>query len=124
MSGGVKAALVFIGAALAFIVISFGIFYWQVNCRTVETDSRISPDGEYSITLSAVGEPRFPFGPAAGVLVFYRNGEEAEKQKITVWDDGGQISPDSWSVQWEEDGCRVTVHGSEMEDAEYYFPFR
>ena len=61
---------------------------------------------------------------AGGMLVFFHEGESVAAQKILIRDDGARISPDSWSVEWEDGGCRVTVRGSEMDDEEYYFPFR
>ena len=119
-----KGAVIGIGVLLAVAAISFGALFWQKNLRVSSIDSKTSPDGEYSIVLSSVGEPVFPFGPAGGMLVLFHEGESVAAQKILIRDDGARISPDSWSVEWEDGGCRVTVRGSEMDDEEYYFPFR
>ena len=60
-------------AGLCITVLCFvGIFYYLIVFKVSNVDTSVSSDGEYSLTMQAVGEPLF-FGPADGQFILKNN---------------------------------------------------
>ena len=87
-------------AGLCITVLCFvGIFYYLIVFKVSNVDTSVSSDGEYSLTMQAVGEPLF-FGPADGQFILKKGEKRISKVKFSLRDDGGNISQDTWHVTW------------------------
>ena len=68
-------------AGLCITVLCFvGIFYYLIVFKVSNVDTSVSSDGEYSLTMQAVGEPLF-FGPADGQFIL-KKGEKRIRLKL------------------------------------------
>lgn len=71
-------------AGLCITVLCFvGIFYYLIVFKVSNVDTSVSSDGEYSLTMQAVGEPLF-FGPADGQFILKKGEKRISKVKFSA----------------------------------------
>lgn len=111
------------GAILLLLVAACGIFIYRTRYETSTLDVAASPDGDYALTLSSVGEPDWPFGRAYGRITLTEDGEQLSKTEIDLAEDGCQISKNNWRVVWQDAYAEVTLHASEQPDELWHIYF-
>jgi hypothetical protein len=104
-------------AIFVFIIaMPFGILWYKTRIEVTVVDSTQSSDGDYELTLQAVGEPYFPFGSAPGRLVLKKGETIVAKVKFQISNDGGSFDADSWNVTWYGNRVEVILSGAEQYD--------
>lgn len=110
-------------AGLCITVLCFvGIFYYLIVFKVSNVDTSVSSDGEYSLTMQAVGEPLF-FGPADGQFILKKGEKRISKVKFSLRDDGGNISQDTWHVTWKKNQVEIIICGEEQNDEQFLLFF-
>lgn len=110
-------------AGLCITVLCFvGIFYYLIVFKVLNVDTSVSSDGEYSLTMQAVGEPLF-FGPADGQFILKKGEKRISKVKFSLRDDGGNISQDTWHVTWKKNQVEIIIYGEEQNDEQFLLFF-
>ena len=110
-------------AGLCITVLCFvGIFYYLIVFKVSNVDTSVSSDGEYSLTMQAVGEPLF-FGPADGHFILKKGEKRISKVKFSLRDDGGNISQDTWQVTWKKNQVEIIIYGEEKNDEQFLLFF-
>lgn len=110
-------------AGLCITVLCFvGIFYYLIVFKVSNVDTSVSSDGEYSLTMQAVGEPLF-FGPADGQFILKKGEKRISKVKFSLRDDGGNISQDTWQVTWKKNQVEIIIYGEEQNDEQFLLFF-
>lgn len=110
-------------AGLCITVLCFvGIFYYVIVFKVSNVDTSVSSDGEYSLTMQAVGEPLF-FGPADGQFILKKGEKRISKVKFSLRDDGGNISQDTWHVTWKKNQVEIIIYGEEQNDEQFLLFF-
>lgn len=112
----VKHILILLGVLSAAAAVLLGSVLYVAFYRVAVVDTALSPDGNYTLVLQSVGEPRFPFGPAPGRLVLKDGGATVAKARFEIANDGGAFQADSWSVSWYDDRVNVILSGDEQDD--------
>ena len=84
--------------------------YKKTNC-----DISISSDGEYKLTLQAIGEPGWPLGVANGRLILEKK-KNISKTDFELRNNGGSVNSDCWKVTWYDEYVEVIIAGSEQFD--------
>ena len=119
--GGIFGALC---VAVLLIIVPFAKeAEYNQKYKVTDVDSVTSPDGTYELLLQSVGEPEFPFGSTPGRVVLKKGDETVGTQEFSVSDDGGDLRPANWRVEWGETGVTVTLIGSEQEDRQLTLPY-
>ena len=110
-------------AGLCITVLCFvGIFYYLIVFKVSNVDTSVSSDGEYSLTMQAVGEPLF-FGPADGQFILKKGEKRISKVKFSLRDDGGNILQDTWHVTWKKNQVEIIIYGEEQNDEQFLLFF-
>lgn len=110
-------------AGLCITVLCFvGIFYYLIVFKVSNVDTSVSSDGEYSLTMQAVGEPLF-FGSADGQFILKKGEKRISKVKFSLRDDGGNISQDTWHVTWKKNQVEIIIYGEEQNDEQFLLFF-
>jgi len=110
-------------AGLCITVLCFvGIFYYLIVFKVSNVDTSVSSDGEYSLTMQAVGEPLF-FGPADGQFILKKGEKRIGKVKFSLSNDGGNISRDTWHVTWKKNQVEIIIYGEEQNDEQFLLFF-
>ena len=110
-------------AGLCITVLCFvGIFYYLIVFKVSNVDTSVSSDGEYSLTMQAVGEPLF-FGSADGQFILKKGEKRISKVKFSLRDDGGNISQDTWHVTWKMNQVEIIIYGEEQNDEQFLLFF-
>lgn len=110
-------------AGLCITVLCFvGIFYYLIVFKVLNVDTSVSSDGEYSLTMQAVGEPLF-FGPADGQFILKKGEKRISKVKFSLRDDGGNISQDTCHVTWKKNQVEIIIYGEEQNDEQFLLFF-
>ena len=110
-------------AGLCITVLFFvGIFYYLIVFKVSNVDTSVSSDGEYSLTMQAVGEPLF-FGSADGQFILKKGEKRISKVKFSLRDDGGNISQDTWHVTWKKNQVEIIIYGEEQNDEQFLLFF-
>ena len=110
-------------AGLCITVLCFvGIFYYLIVFKVSNVDTSVSSDGEYSLTMQAVGEPLF-FGPADGQFILKKGEKRIGKVKFSLSNDGGNISRDTWHVTWKKNQVEIIIYGEEQNDEQFLLSF-
>lgn len=110
-------------AGLCITVLCFvGIFYYLIVFKVSNVDTSVSSDGEYSLTMQAVGEPLF-FGSADGQFILKKGEKRISKVKFSLRDDGGNISQDTWHVTWKKNQVEIIICGEEQNDEQFLLFF-
>lgn len=92
----------------------------------VELLRETSPDGGYTLLITRIAEPDFPFGDDhLEVKLFEVTPEPCYHYcatfKADVSNDG---APAAYQIEWLEDGVQVALIGSEQPTAYYILPFK
>lgn len=114
-----KAFIIILGiiAAIIIMAVLFWVsFVYRTEYKITTITTSISPDGTHELILQAVGEAAWPFGPANGRLILMENQNEVSKRDFTIYDDGGSIRDDIWTVMWYADYVEVILSGDEQSD--------
>ena len=110
-------------AGLCITVLCFvGIFYYLIVFKVSNVDTSVSSDGEYSLTMQAVGEPLF-FGSADGQFILKKGEKRISQVKFSLRDDGGNISQDTWHVTWKKNQVEIIICGEEQNDEQFLLFF-
>lgn len=85
-----------------------------------------SPDGGYTLVITRIAEPDFPFGDDhLKVKLFEVTAKSIDSYSATfkadVSNDG---APAAYQIEWLEDGVQVALIGSEQPTAYYILPFK
>lgn len=103
--------------AVLLLILTFWLcFQYQTNYKITACDTSVSPDGKYSLTLQAVGEPDWPFGTSSGRLVLREGRKKISLTNFALRNDGAGISSRCWAVSWTDDHADVTLSGEEQEN--------
>lgn len=111
-----KIMLCIMGALLALIVVFWCCISYTANYKKTTCDTSVSPDGEYELTLQAVGEPEWPFGSARGKLILKNNGNTISETGFELRNDGGSVNERCWKVTWYETYAEIILSGKEQFD--------
>jgi len=102
-------------AAVLFIGCAF-VYYEHIHAETVDT--RISPDGRFTLALQQIGSPGWPFGSVT-VQITLKNGRKTTgKQRVEVYNDGAALQVWNWDVAWHADRVVITVDLGETGETE------
>lgn len=115
--------LLCLGGITVLSGVIFGVFLYNVRVRKTVCGESVSPDGTYTLSLVAVGEAEFPFGPARGELVLKKGKETVVEEGFILYDDGGCIRESCWEVVWKEDMVVVAITGEEQYPEEFILGF-
>lgn len=116
MKKTVKLPLIIIGIVAIIAAGLLGSLVYPMYYKATVVDTAESANGAYEVTLLAVGEPGWPFGPAAGRLVLREGRTVVSKTGIRIANDGGPITAGSWSVAWHEHDVEIRLSGEEQYD--------
>lgn len=111
-----KIMLCIMGALLTLIVVIWCCISYTANYKKTTCDTSVSPDGEYELTLQAVGEPEWPFGSARGKLILKNNENTISETGFELRNDGGSVNERCWKVTWYETYAEVILSGKEQFD--------
>lgn len=103
---------------LVLLVLIVSVLYitrWRI--QTV--DQQTSPDGTYTLTLQQKGDPEWPFGSVHGRILLKEQGDLLSKTPMYAANDGTDLSPGNWTVDWQEDMVVVVIDSEEGEDQIY-----
>ena len=75
------------------------------------------------MTLIEIGEPVWPFGPAAGRLVLKEGNTTISQTDFELRNDGCSIGSNDWAVTWNEDHAEVVLSGEEQFDEQILLYF-
>lgn len=118
-----KAIICILAAVLLLHAVGVGVFVYHTRYETALIDEVLSPNGEYTLTLSSVGKPDWPFGSAHGRITLTKNGKKLSKAEIDLAQDGCQTSKENWSVVWYKSYAQVSLHADEQEDEHWQIYF-
>ena len=109
-------AAIFVAAAIKLFALAVsGLMFmlFAMSNREHEITSAVSPDGNYSVTVIEIGSPAF-YSPNDCRAVLYEKGSKVSTVDFEVANDGGNIYPSNFSVEWEKERAVVTADGSEQ----------
>lgn len=105
------------------IALAVGVF-WLLISRHKQLLKETSPNQRYTIEITELGEPEWPFGPDKLQVSLYENGCGKEGYQVAfdalVANDGCEAG---YEVEWMDDGVQIVLTGSEQPDAYYFLPF-
>ncbi|MDE6846934.1 MAG: hypothetical protein K2J99_14390 [Lachnospiraceae bacterium] len=108
-------------ATIIIIAVMFWVsFVYRTEYKITTITTLTSPDGAHELILQAVGEAAWPFGPADGRLILMENQKEVSKRDFTIYDDGGSVREDIWTVMWYADYVEVILSGDEQYDEQIF----
>ena len=89
----------------------------------------LSPDGNYTLLIRALGAPRFPFGKDELEVTLFEMIPENERPGVyysasfraDVANDGCRAE---YKVEWLEDSVQIALSGQEQPTAYYVLPFK
>ena len=119
----VRSLLLAVGAALLLLAGAAGYFVYRTQYAPTPVLRSASADGAYTLTVSMLGEPDFPFGAAHCRAELFRGVLRVVWVPFAIWDDGAAAREENFSVEWEEDRVRLRIMGSEQEDLELALGF-
>ena len=82
-----------------------------------------SPDGEHKLILQQIGDPVWPFGETHARVVLKKGDDIITKYKFNVYNDGSNISNNSWNVKWSDNYVDCIIYGEEQCDQLYHLLF-
>ncbi len=110
-------------AILVVIFVFWLCMHYEINYKKTVCDTSVSPDGKYELTLQAVGEPDWPFGPANGRLILKAGEDHISQTDFTLRDDGKKIRSSCWKVTWYDKYVEVILSGEEQSDEQVLLYF-
>lgn len=93
-----------------------GCLNYALNYKKTVCDTSVSPDGRYELSLTAIGEAKFPFGPASGRLILMEEDAQISQAEFELYNDGGNITSSCWAVTWNDDYVEVILSGQKQYD--------
>ena len=75
----------------------------------------VSPDETSRVEIYQVGDADFPFGDADCNIILTDGSKEIGHYSIAVANDGKNLAPENFYVEWLDDCADVTVMGEEMD---------
>lgn len=89
----------------------------------------LSPDGNYTLLITELREPNFPFGKDQLEITLFEVIPEDERPRryyrasftADVANDGARAD---YKVEWLEDGVQIALSGEEQPKAYYVLPFK
>jgi len=101
----------------------------SVESADKELFRELSPDGNYTLVITAVGEPSFPFGTDQLKVTLFETVHESEGPRryyrasfrANVANDGARAE---YKVEWLDDGVQIALSGEEQPTAYYVLPFK
>ena len=118
-----KAVVCLIGVLIALILMPVGCLHYEINYKKTIRDKSLSADKVYELTLIEIGEPVWPFGPAAGRLVLKEGDTTISQTDFELRNDGCSIGSNDWTVTWNEDHAEVILSGEEQFDEQILLYF-
>ncbi len=108
---------------------SDGYEFFTVGSTDDELLRELSPDGNYTLLISEVREPDFPFGEAHVKVTLFEVIPEGEGYrryyrasfKADVANDGARAA---YKVEWLEDGAQIALSGQGQPTAYYILTFK
>ena len=95
----------------------------EVLISTPEVLSSASADGQYSLAVSQIGEPDWPFGPTHCRFVLKKDGKRILRHSFSVRNDGVSVTENNFSVIWNPNDVIVLVTGEEQPEETYILCF-
>lgn len=103
--------------------------FLAVESKENELFRELSPDGNYTLIITAVGEPGFPFGADQLEVTLFEMIPENERPgryysasfRADVANDGARAE---YNVEWLHDGVQIALSGEEQPTAYYVLPFK
>lgn len=103
--------------------------YLTVKSTENELFRELSPDGNYTLVIMAVGEPGFSFGTDQLEVTLFEMIPESKSPskyyrvsfRATVANDGARAE---YKVEWLDDGVQIALSGEEQPTAYYVLPFK
>lgn len=123
--------LIVVSILLGVETLAVGLFagvymlFLRPDNEITERHREISPDGTYTLVISQIGDPDWPYGQCR-LSVSLTGGTMGEDTYVstgfrtTIADDG---STGWFEVEWMPEGVQITLSGSEQADAVYILPF-
>lgn len=107
-----------IAVGLIYILLRIGIE--RASIETVDVSG--SPDGQYTLLLQSRGHSSSRYGLSRryprGRIVLEEGTDRIASYDFTLYDNSGEIFPDSWQVTWSEDHATAMLSGSNQADLE------
>ncbi len=94
-------------------------FLYIEEWRIQTIDEQSSPDGTYTLTLQQKGDPEWPFGSVYGRMLLKEHDKLLSKTPVSAENDGSDLTPGNWIVDWQEDMVVVVIDSTEGEDQIY-----
>ncbi|MBR3866750.1 MAG: hypothetical protein IKM54_03025, partial [Butyricicoccus sp.] len=91
----------------------------EVLTSAPEVLASASDDGQYSLTVSMIGEPDWPFGPTHCRFDLEKYGKRILRHSFSVRNDGASVSENNFTVVWNPDSVSVLVTGEEQPEDTY-----
>ena len=107
---------------LVAIIYFCSAFIYHEFFRATTVDTQVSPDGRYTLYLQQIGSPGWPFGPVTAQVMLKEGDKTIKKEQLEVYNDGGPVWEEQWTVEWRDDSVKITVELGEM-DGEEIFEF-
>ncbi len=104
------------------LVLVLGVLY-MTEWRIQTVDQKTSPDGIYTLTLQQKGDPEWPFGSVHGRMLLKEQGDLLSQTPMYAANDGTDLSPGNWIVDWQEDMVVVLIDSEEGEDQIYHLSY-
>ena len=117
------------GCLTAVFVISLlaGILCGGIRYRTryakTEITTSASSDGQYTLTISMIGEPEWPFGATHCRFDLSDGSRKVVKYPFSIQDDGAMANEENFQISWYPNKVSIIVSGSEQEDRAYILHF-
>ena len=107
--------ILFTTAIITLLLCFAAAIIWSVENSENDITTSRSPDGEYTLEISEIGEPIFPYGEARCRAVLKHGGDTVERISFSVKNDGAAAGKENFTVVWGENIVTLTVTGSEQE---------
>ena len=110
-----RIVMILIGVVFTGVLAVVSLFIYEEQFRKEEVYRESSPDGRYTVVLSQVGSPGWPFGPVkAEIKVLDSDGKTVDRKSVVVHTDGGQLSIyNIETIDWCDDVLKVACVGED-----------
>jgi hypothetical protein len=107
-------------AILLLFAVYFAVCAWTSGKTELLRES--SPDGNYILIITRLGEPDWPFGSDhLRITLFEDTNSYSVSFKADVANDGGY---GNYEITWLDDGVQIALSGEEQPTAYYILPFQ
>ena len=118
-----KLVLFIAGVILLLLAPLYLCLRYETCFKKTVCDTSVSPEGRYTLTLLAIGEPDWPFGSASGRLSLKEGDIQISNADFELKNDGYSISSGCWTVTWQADYVEVILSGEEQFDEQILLYF-